>query len=61
MTSQFFTPEGLAKWLLIPKSTVWKRIREGSFKDVIKVGKHYRIPFESAEEFNRKHKVHYEA
>jgi len=57
MTAQFFTPEGLAKLYLLPKTTIWKRIREGSFKNVMRVGKHYRIPYESVEEFNKKHKV----
>jgi len=57
MTTQFYSVDGLAKLLLLPKSTIRKRIHEGSFKNVIRVGKHYRIPVESAEEFNRKHKV----
>jgi len=61
MTTQFYTPDGLAKLLLLPRSTIWKRIREGSFKNSIKVGKHYRIPAESVEEFNRKHKISHES
>ena len=57
MTAQFFTPDGLAKLWEMPRTTIWKRIREGSFKNVIKVGKHYRIPVESVEEFCRQCRV----
>ena len=56
MTAQFFSPEGVAKLLVVPISTVWKWIRLGHFKDVCKAGKHYRIPVESVEEFIKGHK-----
>ena len=57
MTTQFYSVDGMAKLLLLPRSTIRKLIHEGSFKNVIKVGKHFRIPVESAEEFNREHKI----
>ena len=55
MTSTFYTPEVLAQLYQIPKTTIWKMIREGQFKGVLKVGRHYRIPHESRIEFEKKH------
>ena len=55
MTSTFYTPEVLSKLYQIPKTTIWKMIREGQFKGVLKVGRHYRIPYEARAEFERKH------
>lgn len=57
MPSSYYTPETLAQLYQLPKSTIWKWIREKKLKDVIKIGKHYRIPCSSREEFERKHKI----
>lgn len=56
MISTFYTPEVLAQLYQIPKTTVWKMIREGEFRGVLKVGKHYRVPHESRLEFERRHR-----
>lgn len=58
MPSSYYTPATLALLYQLPKTTIWKMIREGQFKGVIKVGRHYRIPSQSREEFERKHRVH---
>ncbi len=55
MTSTFYTPDALSQLYQIPKTTVWKMIREGEFKGVLKVGRHYRIPYEARIEFERRH------
>ena len=57
MPSSYYTPGTLAQLYQIPRTTVWKMIREGKFRDVVKVGKHYRIPCSSREEFERKHRI----
>lgn len=55
MVTSFYTPSTLAEYYQLPKTTIWKMIREGEFKGVLKLGKHYRIPHESRLEFEKKH------
>ena len=46
----FFTVAGLAAWLKIPKSSVYEMTRKRRI-EVVKVGKHIRIPRHAAEEY----------
>ena len=57
MVSSFYTPATLAEYYQIPKTTIWKMIRQGKFKGVMKIGRHYRIPHDSRLEFEKKHRV----
>lgn len=57
MPSSYYTPETLSQLYQLPKTTIWKMIREKKFKGVLKVGKHYRIPFQSREDFEKRHKI----
>jgi len=57
MNSNYFTPQGLADLYGIPKTTIWKWIREGEFRGALKMRKHYRISNESRLEFEKKHEV----
>jgi excisionase family DNA binding protein len=58
MNVTFFKPETLAEIWQIPVSTVWKFIREGKIKGVVRMGNRYRIPYESKVEFEERYCVH---
>ncbi len=55
MASSFYSPATLAQLYQLPKTTIWKMIRQKKFKGVIKIGKHYRIPHDSKVEFEKIH------
>jgi len=55
--TSYYTPATLAELYQLPKTTIWKMLRQGKFKGVLKVGKHYRIPHEARVEFEKKHRV----
>lgn len=57
ITSNYFTPEGLAELYQVPKTTIWKWIRQGDFKGALRIGKHIRIPDQARYEFERKHQT----
>ena len=56
MSNTFYTPEVLSQLYQIPKTTIWKMIREGQFKGVLKLGRHYRIPHQAKMDFEQKHR-----
>ena len=58
MSATFFKPETLAEVYQIPLSTIWQWLRQGKFRGAIKIGKRYRIPYSSKEDFEKRHQVH---
>ncbi len=51
----YYSPKNLSEIYGIPLVTVRQWIRRGDFKDVMKVGKHLRVPHLANIEFDRKH------
>ena len=56
-TAEVLTIEELAEYLKIPKSTLYKLVREGSVP-CQKVGKHWRFHKEAIDEWLRQHTEH---
>ena len=56
MQLTWYSPKTLSDLWQIPRTTVWEMIRRGDFKDVMKVGKHYRISHEARLDFEKRHK-----
>ena len=59
-TVQILTIEELAQYLRIPKSTLYKLVREGSVP-CQKVGKHWRFHKEAIDEWLKQHPEHGDA
>lgn len=53
----FFKPETLAEVWQVPKSTIWKLIRDGKLK-AMRLGRLYRVPEEAKVEFEERYCVH---
>ena len=53
IASTYFTPGGLAELYQVPKTTIWKWVREGAFRGTLKLGKHYRISNDARIQFER--------
>jgi excisionase family DNA binding protein len=56
-TGEVLTIEDLSEYLKIPKSTLYKLVREGSVP-CQKVGKHWRFHKEAIDEWLRRHPEH---
>jgi len=56
MSVTFYSPKTLAKLYDVPKPTIWKWIRRGDFKDVLRIGKHLRISHEARIDFEKRNK-----